>query len=394
MDIQKYKKLKIKVFFLTLIIIGLVGYIAYDKVLYKYFPQKEEKTEEKEIDSSMNMELDEIVVLVKDYFYSKDLVEENNLVSWSITSSEYLGYIGDNNDTKYYQLQGSYSCKDQSPSCVHMNVEDKTTKKETNFFQTYAIIDESGDTKKVKSVEDTLTTEENFNQINKEVPKSTKREEEIKKVFKTYYEAKGFIQSDNLTFWEIKSVNYVKTKDDNKVYQLTGTYSCNDNTESCLHFDSPREPVDSVYPFDLLVTFNEKNGIYSVISIEQNIYQDKSVTIKREDLISMLKTYTKDSNLMTEENLIKWDISSVVYLGYYNTNTSKKYYSLKGTYSCKDNSATCIKLDNYGVKRNDGSYAYSIYMEVTYNESGGKVTALLENLPTNTDFVSSNQTIN
>ncbi len=91
MDVQKYKKLKVKVFFLTLLVIGLIGYIAYDKFLYKYIPIKEDKTNN-EVDTSMNIELDEIVVLLKDYYYEKELVKEDNLVSWNITGSEYKGY--------------------------------------------------------------------------------------------------------------------------------------------------------------------------------------------------------------------------------------------------------------------------------------------------------------
>lgn len=394
MDIQKYKKLKVKVFFLTLIIIGLVGYIAYDKVLYRYIPTKDEKKVEKEIDSSMNIELDEIVVLVKDHYYANNLVKEDNLVSWSISSSEYVGYFGDNSKIKYYQLQGSYSCKDQSPSCVYMTVQNEKEKKETYFFQIYAVIDESNENKKIKSIEKDLTTDDTFNQVNKSVPNNTKTEEEIKKVFKTYYETKKFVNSENLNFWDIKNVNYIKTVEDNKIYQLTGTYACNDNTGSCLYFDTERQPTNDVYPFDIIVTFKEKNGVYAVVSIEQNIYLDKSTSIKKEDLVNMLKNYTKESNLMTEDNLFKWDIASVTYLGYYKNDTTKKYYQLKGTYNCKDNSATCLKLDSYGVRRPDSSFPYSIYMEVTYNESGGTVTSLTESMTTNTDFVSFNETVN
>ncbi|MDE5889289.1 MAG: hypothetical protein K2H20_04645 [Bacilli bacterium] len=92
MDVQKYRKLKVKVFFLTLLVIGLVGYIAYDKFLYQYIPLSKEKKNHNEVDTSVSIEFDEIVVLVKDYYYEKELIKEDNLISWNISSSEYVGY--------------------------------------------------------------------------------------------------------------------------------------------------------------------------------------------------------------------------------------------------------------------------------------------------------------
>lgn len=394
MDIKKYRKLKVKVFFLTLLVIGLVGYIAYDKFLYKYIPIIKENKDNKEVDMSMNIELDDIVILVKDYYYKNDLIKEDNLISWNISSSEYFGYYGNDNSVKYYQLQGSYSCKDQTPSCVYTAAEDDTTKKEKHFFEVYAVIDESSDTKKLKSIERVLPSEDDFHKVNKSVPDNTKKKDILKKVFKNYYENNNFVNKDNLDTWEIQTIQYMKSKEETNLYQLTGTYSCKDNTPDCLSFAVASDPVDNVYSFDIIVEIKEKKDVYTIVNVENNIYYDKSMSITKEELISLLKDYTKNSNLIDESKLTNWDIATVTYMGYYKETTNKKYYMLKGTYICNDNSGTCIKLENIGVKRNDGSYPYSMYMEVSFDTKKGEVVSLTETMPSGNDFISFNENIN
>lgn len=392
MDVQKYKNLKVKVFFLTLLVIGLIGYIAYDKFLYKYIPIKEDKTNN-EVDMSMNIELDEIVVLLKDYYYEKELVKEDNLVSWNITGSEYKGYYGNENNIKYYQLQGSYSCKDKTPTCVYTLSEDETSKKDKHFFEIYASVDESSETKKIKSVERKIPSGDDFKQVNKAVPDNTKKKDILKKVVKSYYTTNKYVDNDNLNTWEITTVQYMKSKGENNLYQMSGSFSCKDNTSNCLHFSSASESVNNVYSFEIIVEIKEKKDVYTIVNIENNIFNDKGMSITKEDLINLLKNYSKNSNLIVEDKLTSWDIATVTYMGYYTKDNNKKYYMLRGTYKCNDNTGTCLTLENIGVKRNDDSYPYLMYMEVSFDSNQKEVVSLTETMPSGNDFISFNENI-
>ncbi|MBE6161873.1 MAG: hypothetical protein E7158_06625 [Firmicutes bacterium] len=171
----KKKSNKGLIIFLILIIIGLCGYITYDKVLKdKYFSKENnsEKTnnEVNEIENndsksetntttdnnSNNTNLNdnnstdnnnsvqsnlntktvevskqEIITYVKNELISKKLVNQSNTEKWTFDRAVYMGYFKSNPSEKYYKISGVFKCKDSSYSCVYQEqLEDPNTNDE------------------------------------------------------------------------------------------------------------------------------------------------------------------------------------------------------------------------------------------------------------------------
>lgn len=83
----------------------------------------------------------------------------------------------------------------------------------------------------------------------------------------------------------------------------------------------------------------------------------ESNEVKQEnEYIKALKKYYEENNLLDNKNLDFWEIKTIT--------KKNEYYLLDGSYKCLDDTSNCVYLEQTPEKKEDGSYKYSVYIEV------------------------------
>lgn len=257
---------------IDLVLIILFIFVAFVSGYYLGFGEGKRREKDKKFDTVVNenveyednltLDLDEIVILVKDYYYKNNLVEKNNLSKWKINSSTLVGYYKDKKDIRFYLVEGKYSCIDKGNSCVYMDVADNP--KEENEFKVYVAVDESDSKKVLKSIEQLAPSGDNFFDINKEVNNDeTDMINKMNSGLRKFYENNNTLSDmNNLKDLSVKYVEYIDTEENNKQYVVVGTYSCKDETSDCLYFEQVGEPLaDHSYDFNIIVSYDEKENV-------------------------------------------------------------------------------------------------------------------------------------
>ncbi len=145
--LKQKNKSGVLVIILSIIIVLLIGYILIDKLVL-------EKNEEQQPSSTntttttttkttaaenQNDELtsDEIISLLKEYSKVNGLYDESNTEFWNITDITYLGHYKEDIQTKYFVVNGTYKCKDNSVDCVYVeqSMDDETDSQSQHIYK-------------------------------------------------------------------------------------------------------------------------------------------------------------------------------------------------------------------------------------------------------------------
>lgn len=376
MEIEKNNKLntqqKIIMILIIIILLSVLSYIIYINFIKKEPNSNQIENNKLEVDKSLNIELDEIIVLVKDYYYKNNLVNEENLINWTITKSTYMGYSTSDKNLKYYLVDGEYSCKDHGNDCVYLAVAEEA--KEKNEFKIYVAIDESQNEKKLVSIEQFISND--IVEVNENVTSSNDNFNKVSSTLKEFYEKNNLVDNTNLKEWNIENIQYIKKENNLIYYQVIGTFSCKDNSTDCLYFEQVDDTKNNnfIFNFDIILTLKENNNEYSINNIENNKYylveenedntkkeKDNSTNITKEKLETLLKQYIKGQGLAQENEISTWDITKVTYIGYDKNDQYVKTYKFEGKYSCKDGGYECTYQEQVDYEISPGVYPYSVY---------------------------------
>ncbi len=343
-----------------IIIAGILGVNVYKSMNKNSSKENVKENVGEKVTYKNNFNLDDIIPLVKDYYNSKNLVNLNNLESWNITKATYIGAAKDKN-IGYYHLEGTYSCKDQTHSCVYVSQE--VTKNGKNIFDVYVEVEEKSGEKTILNISQLVPDNDLFSKDEEELSSDLNKYNDIINLLKKYYETNNLVNSDNLKSWNFTSVEYYYKKANSLIYEIQSTYICKDNTSDCVYVSQVDNPNnDNSYNIKLYVEVDENKS--KIISIDTLPYketpkEDKKVT--KESIISPVKKYFEDNSLVNKDNLTSWNITKVTYVGFFTEQPNKKIYKLEGSYKCNDSSSECLYLEQVGNKNPDNSYPFQIY---------------------------------
>lgn len=99
------------------------------------------------------------------------------------------------------------------------------------------------------------------------------------------------------------------------------------------------------------------------------------------ELITMIKDYYYENNLIDEKNISTWNINTIKYLGFYN-NQDTLYYLAKGIYKCLDNTGSCIYLEQEPIPSNN-TYEFKIYLEIEYKDNKPNIKNITQSIDEN-----------
>lgn len=315
-----------------------------------------------------NFNLDDLIPLVKDYYKIKKLVTLSNLESWNITKATYIGASKDKN-TGYYHLEGTYSCKDQTSSCVYVSQE--VSKNGKNIFDVYVEVEEKTDEKKILSISQLSPDNNSIYKDEEELSSDLSKYNDIVNLLKNYYETNNLVNTNNLKSWDFTSVEYYYKKDNSFVYEIQSIYICKDNTSDCIYVSQVNDANnDNSYTIKLYVEVDESKS--QIISIDTLPYKETAKEdnkITKESIISPVKKYFEDNSFVNKDTLISWDITKVTYIGFFTTKPNEKIYKLEGSYKCQDSSSECLYLEQTGEKNPDNTYPFQIYATFTVDNN-------------------------
>lgn len=104
---------------------------------------------------------------------------------------------------------------------------------------------------------------------------------------------------------------------------------------------------------------NLNENTTTIPTTKKNIIETNE-KIKYNDLVKLLKDYYINqekqegiSDFYDDDNVEKWNIDSIKYLGYYEDDENTKYYVATGNFQCKDNGYTCIYMEQVDYETTD-----------------------------------------
>ena len=205
------------------------------------------------LDSDTNLH-DKVKKAIKEFYTSKNLLNEKNLTSWNFTKVE---YVQKENDTITYQIESNYKCSNNDSSCVY--VEQEQDKNSDGSYKFNFYVEMQNDT-----VTNLYTATDSNQDSNSEVGSTDEynlTKEEILDLFIAQSKKSGLYHEENVA--SIKATNalfvgYYQSKFDTKIYKLEGTYTCKDNTSDCVYLEQVGEPTNNEYPISIYVMRNFK----------------------------------------------------------------------------------------------------------------------------------------
>ncbi len=191
---------------------------------------------------------------IKEFYTSKNLLDENNLTNWNITRIE---YVEKENDTTTYQITSNYKCHNNDSSCVYVEQEQSKNNDGSYKFNFYVVIQND-------SVTNLYTATDSKQDSNSEVGSTDEynlTKEEILNLFKAKAKSEGLYHEKDVT--SIKATNalyvgYYQSTFDTKIYKLEATYTCKNNTSECIYQEQEGNPTNNAYPISIYVMYNFK----------------------------------------------------------------------------------------------------------------------------------------
>lgn len=359
-------------FLLFICVIGMGVYIFID-----YKKDIENNTVPSYLSKSFNVDnTKEISSVIKEYSYDNNLALKDNIKSWDLDSIKYIGYLENDENLELYKVNGTYSCKDESSSCVYVSqVNDEEDGK--YGYQVYVTVKKDKDGYKLVDITSQVETVTNVLSNKDDGIRGTGyTQEELVLVYKTYMISNGFVLKPDLSEWNA-TLTYVGKNKEQLVFFASNSYSCLSGTAYCIY---QAQVGENPFVFDIALTMEKDiDGIYKITSIgpkhevvleetalEIDI-QDGKVT--RELVAGKIKDFYITSGGAVQDNLKKFDVSYITYLGDLKSNASM--YGMKATitYACNDGMKTCVSED---VKRDPSSkdYTFSVAFDVMLDATG------------------------
>ena len=342
------------IFFLSIIVIGII-----------YLKKGETQTKPQEIKTdyltkATSTTKDELTTLLKDYYFQNNLITEDNLDYWHITSITYIGY-NEKEDTYYYKVEGNYKCLNQDKTCIYVEQELTT---EPNYL-IYLEVSITKDKYQIKSI--SQTSNEELLKEEKTLSTNNEFQEKISNIIKEYYQKHNLIDNETLDYWNIKDIQYTKTINNEKVYYIVSNFHCQNDLTTCV-YNAQLDEVkkDGSYDNNIYIKLNENQEITSISNL---LFENPSLNLpSKEELIKMTKDYFNKNGFVTNNNLSSWDINEVIYTGYYPSNKEEAIINLRGTYLCNDNTSDCIYIEQVGEPLKNNTYPFNIYMVYKDNQ--------------------------
>lgn len=355
---EKSKKKKL------IIIFGIILLIIIVCIIFIFLQNKQKNNETDKITNNEDKaalkesEL-EITDILRDYYISNNLLDESNLKEWNFTS---VTNINNTNDKtlKYYEIEGNYSCKDNSYNCVYL----EQVNEPTNNIYPYKIYIGLNENKKIKSISGSLTNSDNAVELQNPLQDNNK----YAQLVKDYYLEKKLVDKENLRIWNINSVTKDEYEKDNyKYYTLKGTYSCIDNSYNCLYLSQVDDQLaNSTYKFSVYIEVIETETELKIITIsDTKAYpeqESQSQQLSKDDVISILKAYYQKNNFQDVNNTKYWNINEVIYYGYRQSNQNIKYYYITSTFMCSNNTSNCIYIEQADDSNKQNEYTFNGYI--------------------------------
>ena len=340
-----------KIIIITTIIV-LSSLLLVFLIAKKYYSTQIKAEEFKE-----TLTIPQIEKLLKDYYYLNNHIATDTISYWNITEVTYVGYYNVDRNKKYYLLQGTYNCIDLSPTCIYST--NSTQNSNNDYIYRMYVTIKNG---KISNTLSKINMTDSFIKVNElldpDVDELTRRKQQLAE----YFENNKLINEDNLKEWKVRDYEYVGTIGNKEYYVFNGSYTCKDNTDTCIkQNDSDSER------FNVYVTYNKKNEIDSVgfkypkkgsDNVSNSVDNGKEQAIL---LSNQLRVYYTIKSLIDEENTLSWDIDTLKYYGYNYQDEEEKVYQFIGTYTCIDNSSDCIKLTKKGENA-EGKNIFNIYV--------------------------------
>lgn len=317
----------------------------------------------------------DISSVIKEYSYDNNLAIKDNVKSWDFDSIKYIGKL-ENDDIHYYKVNGTYSCKDETSDCVYVSqVSDEIEGK--YGYQVYVTLRNDKDGYKLVDISSQVETVTNVNNDKNEGIRGTGYTyEELVELYKDYMVSKGMVMLPDLSEWNV-TLRYVGKTKDSLVFYASNNYTCLSGSTYCIY-----QAQVGVNPntFEIALTMEKDiDGIYKFTSIDLpfNIVLDETAmeedidsnVITRTAMAGKIKDFYISSGGAFEDNLKKFDVSYITYLGDLKSNASM--YGMKATitYECNDGMKTCVSED---VKRDPTSkdYTFSVAFDVMISETG------------------------
>ncbi len=137
---------------ITVLILGIIGYIVYDNFLKvdktapNYDNSNTTTTKKTFIETNEDIKYNELVNLLKDFYINQepregitDFYDDDNVESWNIDNIKYLGYYANEENIKYYVATGNFKCKDNGATCIYIEQLDDVITNTIPFKAVFAI---------------------------------------------------------------------------------------------------------------------------------------------------------------------------------------------------------------------------------------------------------------
>ena len=368
-----------------LIIVLVCLLIIFSLITIIFFYQNKEKNNEKENKTSLSEEKLEITEILKNYYLENNFLDKENLKEWNFTSVNEVSYSNDES-LVYYEIIGNYSCKDNSSTCIYL---EQVSDPQDNIYS-YKIYIGLDSNKKIEFISGSLMNNDNI--LENQDP--LKDENKYSQLVKDYFVENNFVQKDNLKNWNINEVIKEAEKDDYSDYILRGTYSCLDNSYSCLYLEQIGEPLeDSKYEFTFYVNIFESDTELKIVNLSQSKIsseqEENSLVLSKNNVISILKKYYQTNNFQDINNTKYWNIENIRFYGYRQENPNIKYYYVTSTFMCNDNSYNCIYVEQAGNSNKTNEYTANFYIGIEDSEVKSLSGVLMYD-----DFIIINSTLN
>lgn len=112
---------------------------------------------------------------------------------------------------------------------------------------------------------------------------------------------------------------------------------------------------------------------------EGNVVNNKESKVElkesEQEITNILKKYYITNNLLDEDNLVEWNFTSVIEIDY-TADTSLVYYEIIGNYSCKDDSSSCVYLEQVSDPT-DNIYPYKVYIGLDESKEIKSISGVL-----------------
>ena len=94
--------------------------------------------------------------------------------------------------------------------------------------------------------------------------------------------------------------------------------------------------------FLLYEKIKDKSETVECINTEDVTNNSEEIEYTKEMLEKLFKNYQIESSLVTSDDIVKWDVTKITYVGYFKSNKSKKLYYIDESYTCIEG-IDCIK---------------------------------------------------